>query len=355
MPITSYVGLPGHGKSHSVVEHVILPALKQYRTVVTNVALHWDKVRAEFPGCDLREFDVAAVGAKPSLIYDAVPPGCVWVLDEAWKLWPAGQTAKDVPEPFKVILAEHRHRVDGLGNSTQVVIVTQDLGQIGKFARDLVEETFRTVRLTKLGSSRRYRVDVFTGPAAGPNPPVARRVRQMLGKYRAEVWQYYQSHTQSESGEGGANEGKVDRRGVAWKSPLVIALFAAIPVCLGFGIWAVTGFFSKQRPAKVVTQRPAVENPGGTKSGQIVRSVSASRWRIMGEVAGGGVDKVYLEDVAGDRVVTLSLRDYCQRDVSGFLICSFEGQTISNQIIERPRLVAPASPVQALLGSADPS
>lgn len=353
MAITAYVGKPGHGKSHSVVEHVILPAIKAHRTVVTNVALYWDKLREAFPGCDLRPLDIEAVKANPASIEDVAPAGCVLVLDEVWKLWPAGQTPKDVPTPFKSILAEHRHRVDDRGNSMQVVLVTQDLSQVGKFARDLIEETFRTVQLKTLGSASRYRVDVYTGGVTGDSPPERKRVRQLFGKYRAEVWRWYQSHTKSESGEGGANETKLDGRGVVWKSPAIIAMLIAIPFLLGFGVWAVVGFFSKDRDAKVEVRRP-VES-GGKKSGQVVRSVPASRWRIMGEVAGGGVDKVFLEDVIGDRVAVVSLTDYCQRDLSGFLICTFEGQTFSNQIIERPRVVAPASPVQALLGPADPT
>lgn len=340
MPITAYSGLPGHGKSHSVVEHVILPALKAHRCVVTNVALKWDKVREAFPGCDLRPFDIDAVKAHPSSIGDAAPPGCVLVIDEAWKLWPAGQTAKDVPEPFKAILAEHRHRVDALDQSMQVVIVTQDLGQIGKFARDLVEETFRTCKLTSLGSSKRYRVDVYNGPVAGANPPASKRVRQLFGKYRAEVWQWYQSHTMSESGDSGANEQKVDGRGVIWRSPALWIGATAIVLCLGYGIYAVTAFFGKDRPAKVVADPESKKNASLDLRGGFSqpRPVQAT-WRITMEVTGGARDIVALED--GRRYVILNLRDYCQRDVSGFLICEFEGQRISNQIQYLPD--APAS------------
>jgi len=36
MAIDAYTGMPGHGKSYGVVEHVIIPSLKQGRHVVTN-------------------------------------------------------------------------------------------------------------------------------------------------------------------------------------------------------------------------------------------------------------------------------------------------------------------------------
>ncbi len=57
MPVVSYVGLPGSGKSHSVVQHVVLPALRKGRVVVTNIPMQTDLVRQDIPGADLRVFD----------------------------------------------------------------------------------------------------------------------------------------------------------------------------------------------------------------------------------------------------------------------------------------------------------
>lgn len=349
MAIVAYVGLPGHGKSHSVVEHVILPALKAGRTVVTNVALHWDKVRAAYPGCDLRPFDIKAVAASPSSIDSVAVPGAVLVIDEAWELWPAGVVPKDVPLPFRELLAKHRHRVDGQGNSMQICLVTQDLGQMGKFSRDLVEETYRTVKLSALGSSKRYRVDVYPGPVSGPNPPVAKRQRQMFGRYRAEVWQWYQSHTQSHAGEGGANESKVDGRSVIWRSPMWWVMGVVIVGGLVYGVYSMIRFFSPEhhRPAAVAGSAPA-----RSSSREPLRPVSARSWRIMGEVRGGGIDTVYLETVDERYWVALKARDYCDRDVTGFLICHFEGQRISDQIKYRSNPLPASVPAVSMFPAA---
>ncbi|MCT7418525.1 zonular occludens toxin domain-containing protein [Pseudomonas aeruginosa] len=41
---------PGHGKSYGVVEHVIIPSLKQDRHVVTNIPLEVDMLLMDFGG-----------------------------------------------------------------------------------------------------------------------------------------------------------------------------------------------------------------------------------------------------------------------------------------------------------------
>lgn len=354
MPFSAYVGKPGSGKSHGVVEFVVLPALESGRTVVTNLALHFDKVREGFPAATVVKLDLDSILRNPPLIFEVAPPGCVLVIDEAWKVLPAGQSPKDVPAAFKQILAEHRHRVDEQGNSMQVVICTQDLSQIGKFARVLIDETFRMTKLTSLGSSSRYRVDVYSGCAEGENPPPKKRVREMLSKYKPEVWQWYQSHTMRQGDGSGANEAKIDSRGVVWKSPWLWAGAAAILIGMPWGIYSAVSFFTADRsakPAKNGGADPREGFPAARVVPQPGRVARVGGWRITGEVivSGGGASQVFLQD--GDRYVILDPRDWCQRDVSGFLICTFEGQRVSNQVQYLPaRVSAPVVPLLAAPG-----
>lgn len=239
MSIFAYTGLPGSGKSYSVVEHQVLPALKAGRLVVTNLPLKRDLICADLgidPGM-LREFPAEAIAAEPDRIFDAAPSGCVLVLDEVWRMFPAGLKANKVPEAFRTVFAEHRHRVDASGASMQIVLVTQDLAQISAFARQLVETTFRTSKLSTLGLNTRYRVDIFNGPVSGPNPPVSSAIRQSFGRYRKEVWRYYTSHTQSQSDQDGADEAAVDKRANIFLRPMMIA---APFVIVGLIWWGVS-------------------------------------------------------------------------------------------------------------------
>lgn len=224
MSIYAYTGLPGSGKSYSVVEHQIIPALKSGRRVVTNVALKFDVLRKEFPNAELVEFPSQKVAADPASIYEYVEPGSVLVLDEVWRLFPAGLKANHVPEAFRKLLAEHRHMVNAAGDSCQIVLVTQDLAQISAFARQLVEQTFRTVKLTSVGLSKQYRVDVYNGPATGPNPPESSRIRQIFGSFNSSVWDYYESHTMSVNVDHGkVNERAVDKRANILMRPVMVA------------------------------------------------------------------------------------------------------------------------------------
>ena len=239
MSIFAYVGLPGSGKSYSVVEQQILPALKAGRLVVTNLPLKRDLIcqNLGIEPAQLRDFPAEAVQADPELIMEAAPPGALLVLDEVWRLFPAGLKSNQVPEPFRAVFAEHRHRVNEKGETSQIVLVTQDLAQIAAFARQLVEQTFRTSKLTTLGMNSRFRTDIYAGSVSGPNPNPQSAIRQVFGRYEKSVYQYYTSHTQSQAVDGAApDERAVDRRGIIWLRPVFIIVPILVVVAV---VWAL--------------------------------------------------------------------------------------------------------------------
>lgn len=340
MAIAAYVGLPGHGKSYSVVEHVILPALKAGRVVVTNLPVRLEKVREIYPSADVRFFTIDELAAEPDRLLEVAVPGCVFVLDEAQKLWPSGMLPNKTPKAWLSFVTEHRHRVDDLDRSTEVVIVSQDLGNVASFVRKLTEQTYRTVKLVSLGASKRFRVDVYTGPITGPNPPSKNRVRQMMGTYSPKVYGLYKSHTQSEGSGSGAVEGSVDKRLVIWRSPM-LWFGAAVAVVLGVGgVVAVVRYFGgSAEPASSSSKAPAA--PGATGRAPIdrVEAPSASAWSIVGHVLGSAGDVVYLSD--GAQVVALDAAAWCDRDVAGFWVCQWQGGEVSDHV-RRLRRAVPA-------------
>src|SRR5258708_5249561 len=112
MSIVAYTGLPRSGKSYSVVEHQILPALKAGRKVVTNLPLRMDAIEAlNMPG-EVVEFPLTTVVAEPHKILEYCTAGCIFILDEAWKIFPQGVQSNKVPDEYKALLAEHGHMVD---------------------------------------------------------------------------------------------------------------------------------------------------------------------------------------------------------------------------------------------------
>jgi zona occludens toxin (predicted ATPase) len=341
--IFAYTGLPGSGKSYSVVEQQILPALKAGRLVVTNLPVKRDLICADLgiqPDM-LREFPAEAVAAEPNKIFDAAPNGSVLVLDEVWRLFPAGLKTNQVPEAFKTVFAEHRHRVDVSGQSMQIVLVTQDLAQIAAFARQVVETTFRTVKLTSIGLSTRFRVDVFAGPKSGPNPNPDSALRQIPGRYRKEIYRYYVSHTQSESETEGADETAVDKRANILRRPLMLAAPLVIVGLVWFGIdrlWNVKQSFGPSRPPESAPAGGRSQTPQaagrsgvigvragvGAASGAAAKS-SSPDIQVLMEVADRRDPKrgtAYLS--VGARVVEISVGE-CRR-VQRSLQCLYEGE-----------------------------
>lgn len=210
MTISAYTGLPGHGKSYGVVENAIVPALQQKRKVVTNIPMNADVCIERF-GMAPVQFDIQDVIDNPRWWADAELEGALVVLDEVWRLWPSGLKANAVRQQDKEFLAEHRHLVGEDGRATEIVLVTQDLSQVAQFARCLVENTFRVVKLTKVGLNTNFRVDVYFGPVTGHAPPISKRDREIHGRFKKEIYALYQSHTKSKTG-GAGNEKRVDQR-----------------------------------------------------------------------------------------------------------------------------------------------
>jgi hypothetical protein len=297
--------------------------------VVTNLPLQRDRLCEDLrvPESMLREFPTEAVQVNPELIMEAAPPGSVLILDEVWRLFPAGLKANQVPEPFKTAFAEHRHRVNEKGESSQIVLVCQDLAQISAFARQLVENTFRTTKLTSIGMQKRFRVDVYAGPVSGPNPNTASALRQIPGRYSPDVYKYYESHTQSAAGAGtGADERSIDRRANVLKRPLMIAA--------PFVIVALVWFGGRQ----LLRQRSALNEPHSAVGGLVgmvtgrrsssgapgVQGPAPSFWRLVavieGNVAPGGF--AWLSD--GGRTVRVPVQ-FCRRDEGGEWSCPYLG------------------------------
>lgn len=118
--------------------------------------------------------------------------------------------------------------------------MTQDLSQLAIFARDLVETTYRANKLTAIGAANRFRVDIYDGPVKGPSPPKDRRLREIFGKYRPEIFELYQSHTMRETGAAG-DETPTDMRksiflGGAFKMIIAVVVFGIIAVVLGLRV-----------------------------------------------------------------------------------------------------------------------
>ena len=350
MAIEAYVGLPGHGKSYGVVEHVVMPSLREGRHVVTNIPLERDDLLADCaaPGAQITQLPDDWF-ERPDMA-DFAPAGCVLVLDELWRRWPAGLKSNNALLADKSLLAEHRHRVDAGGQSMRIVLVTQDLAQVASWVRLLVEQTYRMTKLTSIGANKRFRVDIYAGAPTGANPPRSKLIRSTYGRYRPQVYRYYSSATQSATGQVG-DESTADGRGLIWRSPVIIFSIVGPLIGLPLLLWWLVGYFgsgmgmvdapapapvaqvvnplpASVQPVRVVSapvSAPAVVQPAGQPQ--------STSWRVAGSmlraVPGEGMADVVIlrSPLLGQRLV---LATECERLPNGIdWACDVDGQRVT--------------------------
>lgn len=346
MSINAYVGLPGAGKSYAVVANVILPALRQGRRVVTNVPLKRDEVRKITPKGEIVDFPMEAVATNPESIDDYCTAGSVVVLDEVWRLWPAGQKSHQVPVPFRSLLAEHRHKKDAKGNTMVVVLVTQDVSQISAWARVLIDKTFVHAKLDVLGADKKYKVSSYRGAPPTVGAPANGLIREMYGTYRKEIYACYTSHTMAETATGDLNEKPIDQRANFWRRPSVWMGCAFLVVA---PIWAFSALSELVAPAKAPashaseasTRSQAVAIPArsvpelapvGLAAPGIEPPARARRvpdYRVAGVVR-DPVDpkKGFAAIKQGSRFVSIPLSE-CWSPGDGMIRCAFDGFTVT--------------------------
>jgi zona occludens toxin len=341
MSMYAYVGLPRSGKSYNVVANVIVPALRDGRTVVSNVPVYVDKLRAKLetenpgkPQGEFLEFPVDIVAQDPERIADYVKAGCVFVLDEVWRLWPAGEKANKVPDVYKSIIAEHGHRVDAQGNAIHIVLVVQDLGNIGMFARRLVEQTFIHTKLGHMGTPSRFRVDIYHGAVTGTTGPKDKRIREMFGKYDSSVWDLYKSHTMSEAAKDGGNEKGIDKRGNVWRQPMFVFV---IPTMVCLGAYAVYRLMHQYR--EVVSPKPIRAVAAGPGTGPEAATPRPSpaplvpvlhntvpEFRLVGLVTWGAGQGYGVVRRVGDKVLHKIPLSQCRKVARAFDECEVAGK-----------------------------
>lgn len=257
MTVYAYVGRPGAGKSYGVVENSIVPACMMGRPVYTNIPVHIDELLDEYPKTKVARVDTAWFDDDENLM--SIPGGALVVIDEAWRIFPAGQKLSNVSKLRSSFFAEHRHRVGENGLSQDIVIVVQDLTKIAAWARADIDKTFVATKLDGAGMDNKFRVDIYQGMRKGPQYP-APDLGFSIQEYRPGIYRFYQSHT---LGTGAAGlEIKPDKRATVLSHPMVKWGVPFGVVCAILGIFFVASFFvgrNKHKPAPAPS--PAVAKP----------------------------------------------------------------------------------------------
>jgi zona occludens toxin len=308
MPINAYTGLMGSGKSYECVSSVIVPAIKSGRRVVTNVdGIASDAIRAYCQEKWSIEPDKLGhvvhcqnddVGKASFLPYGEdvdtfCKPGDIICIDEAWRFW--GTDCKLLPE-HKTFFREHRHYVHPETKvSCDLVLMVQDIGDLHRTLKVVVEVTFKTTKIKTLGWDKTYRVEMWEGYKLAQRSRVSVENKQ----YQKEVFPLYSSY------QGGAGkEMRVDARQNILRSPKLWLVGLLVICAFGFGLHTILGFFNgskftgqKSGDAKVSTQ--AVRPMAGQAAGLPAAPDVSDLWRVSGSFQVGSTAYVVLVNDAG--------------------------------------------------------
>ncbi|MDR1350620.1 MAG: hypothetical protein LBJ59_07595 [Zoogloeaceae bacterium] len=298
MSIKAYTGRMGSGKTYEVVSVVILGALAKGRRVVSNVAgLDYDAM-AELLAAD--GVDADCIGSLVQVQHDQVLspdfwrtdetektggaafilPGDLLVLDEVWRFW-EGFADRKMPQQVMNFFRMHRHFVDAeSGFTCDVALISQDVLDIARRMRSVIEETYHMTKLTAVGVANRYRVDVHVGARITRKP-----LRSIQRAYDKRYFPLYSSHSQKDASGADAKEDNIDGRGNVFKGLLFkVILPLCVPVFL-YCVWSLYRFFNPAvsdaaLPSSVVSQRPS----GGLPASSVVSDGVSTRWRLVGVV-----------------------------------------------------------------------
>ena len=315
MPINAYTGLMGSGKSYEVVSSVIVLAVLHGRRVVTNVdSIHSDLIRdychkkfgkpyddlgsvVHCTNDDVSKPDFLPHGTEAETL---VKPGDLVCIDEAWRFW--GTDCK-LHNEHKIFFREHRHYVDPVTFvSCDLVVMVQDISDLHRYIKVVVELTFRTHKKKSLGMNKTYSLEMFEGYKLNSKS----RVQGFVKKYDPEIFPLYASY------QGGTGKEKtVDDRQNIFKNKTLIFTMVFVFLMGITSLFFAFRFFNTNSAKKTqnvqgTTTQAQAGNPAPATPQQ-PKTVFSESWRIVGTFDAEGYKQAVIADREGRlRVVSIS-------------------------------------------------
>jgi zona occludens toxin len=307
MAINAYTGLMGSGKSYEAVRSTIIPAIANGRRVVTNIdGVNGDRIRAYC--AETMKKDPESMGVVVHVSNDdvlrpdffpsedgsnqsTVLPGDVVVIDEAWRFWPNGvQIEKEHMTFFRM----HRHYTHPeTGVACDVVLILQNIGDLHRSVKAVVELTAVTTKLKTLGLNKSYRIQLYEGGRTTKSSLFDTRVQN----YDKRIFPLYASYAAA-----GGNEKAIDSRQNILKNPRIIAVGLGALAMLGVSGFFILSFFDKpdESPSEPVAGNPALPVSEVVQASNDAPPITTSaEYRIAGEASIQGVPYVVLLDRDG--------------------------------------------------------
>lgn len=286
MSIVCYIGLPGAGKTYTVVKEVIVPALRQGRKVITNVDGVNARAIAEYLQLTQEEInDLLVVGSSDdfgpatdtalnirSLFpREGVDPrkdhsrqyrDAVIVIDEIQNIYPAGN--KKVCEDGLLFVSKHRHQ------GYDIVMVSQSFKSIAKEFRVRTQYLHVLRKRTGLGKTDSYIHEVHE--TSGTGDEKFQKMSSKVLDYDPKVFALYASF------DAGTTNTRtlIDKRATIFASGLLqkVAVYALVLIVAVGYLWRFFDRGEGEAEAKQTAQSAAI---GSLPQATIERSKKSKR------------------------------------------------------------------------------
>lgn len=312
MPINCFVGLMGSGKSFECVRSVIVQAILAGRTVVTNVdGINGDAIRAycvDKHKADIEKLgqvkhckneDVAKADFLPHGTDDQTfcQPGDLVAIDEAWRFWGVG---KKILDQHAIFFREHRHYVNDVTKvSCDLVLMVQDIGDLHRTLKVVVELTFKTTKLKNIGFNKSYRLEMWEGHKLTRSARLSIETK----KYLPEIFPLYSSYS---GGQG--KEVQVDKRQNIFNSKKLWMLIFGMLVFGTISYYFTWKMFNGGIGKKTATELQAANTvngtvvPSKTAPGALISNQDgfSDKWRYVGKfITKDGLQMAVVADTTG--------------------------------------------------------
>ncbi|WGE47312.1 zonular occludens toxin domain-containing protein [Actinobacillus equuli] len=290
MSIFAYTGIPGSGKSYEVVSSVILENFRKGRNIVTNIEGISEEKLIDYCLSKDKKISRESLGKLRKVTdsdcqkEDFFPfkdsqntlckPGDLICLDEVWRIFPSDK----IHQNHRSFIAEHRHFTNEEGDCCDLIVINQSVTGIPRFIKDRIESTFVMRKMTMLGFSKRYRVDVFIGAKTTKTNLIA----QYHNKYNDDIFKLYKSF----DGVNG-KQNIIDSRQNFFKSgQFKLILFSSV-ICLSSSFYYLNYLIDKHKSDESKEETKLIKNEENKlnkidiKSEECVQLISANK---IGEI-----------------------------------------------------------------------
>lgn len=278
MAIEYHEGLPGAGKSYEAVVYHIIPALKDRRSVVTNIrGMNYEKL-SELTGEPLAMIQLLLINVEPAeqdseagevqrcinQMCDKTPDNALIVWDEIQDYFPSGNVK--LPLNQQKFWTEHRHR--GL----DIVIMGQDRSDVHKLIRNRIRTVIYFLKQEAIGRPSHYKWEIYQKQKLGKFEKTGSGTRQYDSQYFGTYMSHRREGTRSKVYTTSRTNMLGNSKALSMGVPLVF-------VVAGYAVWHLWGFFHPDpKPGSHMQAVTVQKQPQAAPQQPVVAETDVNPW-----------------------------------------------------------------------------